>query len=161
MVCKVVDVPLHLAVDIIAERASPDRLPNFSMPETLLICGALIIGSWISISAAVRRYHDQNKTGWWLLIVLVPYIGQLWQTIELGFFSGTPSGNDYDVQERSGSSSRNYDAYETRIDSLDGMIQQRLAKRQRQNAAVLQRDAPLVERNNPPANDRPVFGRRV
>jgi len=27
---------------------------------------------WISLAVAVKRYHDRNKTGWWVLIVLVP-----------------------------------------------------------------------------------------
>ena len=27
------------------------------------------------ISVAIRRLHDNNRTGWWLFIVLVPLIG--------------------------------------------------------------------------------------
>ena len=28
-----------------------------------------------SLAVAVRRLHDRNKSGWWLLIVLIPIIG--------------------------------------------------------------------------------------
>jgi len=36
--------------------------------------------SWIALiipalAAAVRRLHDSNKSGWWLLIQLVPFGG--------------------------------------------------------------------------------------
>jgi uncharacterized membrane protein YhaH (DUF805 family) len=29
------------------------------------------------ISTAVRRLHDTNKSGWWLLIILIPLIGAI------------------------------------------------------------------------------------
>jgi uncharacterized membrane protein YhaH (DUF805 family) len=30
-----------------------------------------------SIAAATRRLHDTNRSGWWLLLVIIPYIGLL------------------------------------------------------------------------------------
>ncbi len=41
---------------------------------------AVVIGAIASIlfsAAFVRRLHDSGKTGWWLLLVLVPYLGSL------------------------------------------------------------------------------------
>jgi uncharacterized membrane protein YhaH (DUF805 family) len=43
----------------------------------------------------VKRYHDRNKSGWWILIVFVPVIGGLWYFIECGFLRGTPGPNTY------------------------------------------------------------------
>ena len=54
-----------------------------------------IVALWISIAVAVKRYHDRNKSGWWVLIVLVPIIGGLWYLIECGFLRGTPGSNNY------------------------------------------------------------------
>lgn len=47
-----------------------------------------------SISVAVRRMHDLNKSGWWVLIILVPLIGFLFM---LYWFvqRGTEGANDY------------------------------------------------------------------
>lgn len=47
-----------------------------------------------SIAVAIRRLHDTNRSGWWLLISLVPVIGGL----VLLFFmiqDGTPGQNQY------------------------------------------------------------------
>ena len=50
---------------------------------------------WISLAVAVKRWHDRNKTGWWVLIVLVPVVGPLWYLIECGFLKGTTGPNIY------------------------------------------------------------------
>ena len=56
---------------------------------------AVLVFLWISLAVAVKRYHDRNKSGWWVLIGLIPLIGPFWQLIELGFLPGTPSANRY------------------------------------------------------------------
>jgi uncharacterized membrane protein YhaH (DUF805 family) len=43
----------------------------------------------------IKRFHDRDKSGWWLLIVLIPLIGPIWLLIELGFLKGTPGANQY------------------------------------------------------------------
>ena len=50
---------------------------------------------WISLALAVKRWHDRNKSGWWILIALVPVIGGLWYLIECGFLKGTSGANTY------------------------------------------------------------------
>ena len=37
---------------------------------------------WISLAVSVKRWHDRDKSGWWILIGLVPLIGSIWQFIE-------------------------------------------------------------------------------
>ena len=54
-----------------------------------------VLAFWISLAIAVKRFHDRNKTGWWVLIVLVPVIGHLWYLIECGFLRGTIGPNTY------------------------------------------------------------------
>ena len=50
---------------------------------------------WIGLAVGVKRYHDRSKSGWWVLIVLVPVIGGLWYLIECGFLRGTIGPNAY------------------------------------------------------------------
>jgi uncharacterized membrane protein YhaH (DUF805 family) len=38
---------------------------------------------WISLAAAVRRCHDRNLSGWMLLFVMPPILGQMWLVLSL------------------------------------------------------------------------------
>ena len=43
-----------------------------------LLVGFYVLGMLIpSLAVAVRRLHDTNRSGWWLLIGLIPLIGQI------------------------------------------------------------------------------------
>ena len=59
----------------------------------LLLFGILV--TWISIAVGIKRFHDRNKTGVWILIIFVPLIGSLWYLIECGFLKGTTGPNNY------------------------------------------------------------------
>ncbi len=110
----------------------------------------------------MRRYHDRNKSGWWFFLCFVPIVGPIWQFIELGFLSGTPSGNSYGVLGQSAGSWSEDDDYEAGVNgNLDDLIQQRLVERQQQDEVAVQRNEPLGSRRNLVGNDRPVFGRRT
>ncbi|MFM5884932.1 MAG: DUF805 domain-containing protein [Novosphingobium sp.] len=45
--------------------------------------GATVLGLWVlgsivpSIAVTVRRFHDQDKSGWMYLLTFVPYVGGL------------------------------------------------------------------------------------
>lgn len=49
------------------------------------------------IAVAVRRLHDTDRSGWWLLIGLIPLIG--WIVLIYWYISeGTPGANQYGAQ---------------------------------------------------------------
>jgi uncharacterized membrane protein YhaH (DUF805 family) len=48
-----------------------------------------------AIIVYIKRFHDRDKSGWWVLIVLIPIIGAIWILIELGFLAGTPGLNRF------------------------------------------------------------------
>jgi uncharacterized membrane protein YhaH (DUF805 family) len=50
---------------------------------------------WIGLAVSIKRWHDRDKSGWWVLIGLVPLIGALWALIETGFLEGTSGDNEY------------------------------------------------------------------
>jgi uncharacterized membrane protein YhaH (DUF805 family) len=61
----------------------------------------LLSGIWTliilipAILIYIKRFHDRDKSGWWVLIGLIPIIGALWLLIELGFLKGTPGPNRF------------------------------------------------------------------
>ena len=48
-----------------------------------------------AIIVPIKRFHDRDKSGWWVLIGLIPIIGAIWLLIELGFLKGTPGPNRF------------------------------------------------------------------
>jgi uncharacterized membrane protein YhaH (DUF805 family) len=65
-----------------------------------VICLSLwfLASAWISLATQVKRWHDLDKSGWWVLINLVPVIGGIWALIQTGFFVGTAHSNRYDLR---------------------------------------------------------------
>ena len=54
-----------------------------------------ILALWIGLAIAAKRWHDRNKSAWWILIVFVPVVGSLWYLIECGFLKGTTGPNKF------------------------------------------------------------------
>ena len=50
---------------------------------------------WVSLAIQVKRWHDRNKSGWWVLISFVPLIGPIWALIENGFLAGDEAENRF------------------------------------------------------------------
>lgn len=43
----------------------------------------------------VRRLHDTGRSGWWLLIAAIPWLGWLVLFVLLGFLPGNAGDNEY------------------------------------------------------------------
>lgn len=56
----------------------------------------VLILLWPGIAIQIKRWHDRNKSGYWILINLIPVVGPIWATIELGFLPGTKGKNRFD-----------------------------------------------------------------
>ena len=79
-----------------AMSGDPEQIAAAMGPvASVVILAFVVIATWMSVAVAVKRYHDRNKSGWWVLIVFVPVIGGLWYLIECGFLRGTPGPNTY------------------------------------------------------------------
>ncbi|MEA1652308.1 DUF805 domain-containing protein [Nitrospirillum sp. BR 11164] len=50
---------------------------------------------WPSLAVLVKRCHDRNRSGWFMLVYLIPFVGGLWLCIELGCLRGTPGANRF------------------------------------------------------------------
>ncbi|MBR0649753.1 DUF805 domain-containing protein [Roseomonas terrae] len=56
---------------------------------------ALIPLIWGGLAGQVKRWHDRDKSGWFVLINFIPLVGAIWSFIELGFLRGTPGPNRF------------------------------------------------------------------
>ena len=79
---------------------------------------AFLLPFWIGLATGVKRLHDRNKSGWWLILFwivpgmltgggsamgetagLIPSLAgaalSLWGLVEIGFLRGTSGPNNY------------------------------------------------------------------
>src|SRR5438105_1604639 len=50
---------------------------------------------WPTLAIGVKRCHDRNKSGLWMVLAFIPVIGWIWWLVELGLLDGTPGPNSY------------------------------------------------------------------
>jgi uncharacterized membrane protein YhaH (DUF805 family) len=48
----------------------------------------------VAITVGAKRFHDRNRTGWLLLLFVIPILG-IFVVIELGFLRGTRGPNRF------------------------------------------------------------------
>jgi len=66
-------------------------------PGPLVLVGQLLllVLLWPALAVQVKRWHDRDKSGWWVLISLIPLIGFIWVIVECGILDGTPGPNKF------------------------------------------------------------------
>lgn len=57
-----------------------------------LLAGLLEL--WAQAALSVKRAHDRDRSGWFVLVLLVPLV-QIWPFIELWFLRGTKGDNQF------------------------------------------------------------------
>jgi uncharacterized membrane protein YhaH (DUF805 family) len=55
---------------------------------------------WPTLAVSIKRWHDRDKSGWWVLVVLVPFVGWLAAIVVNGFLPGTPGPNRFGKEPR-------------------------------------------------------------
>jgi uncharacterized membrane protein YhaH (DUF805 family) len=120
-----------------------------SASALVVIILTLVLSSWINIASTVKRFHDRDKSGFWFLIVLVPYIGTIWQIVECGFLSGSHGINKYGPPAGSGS-------YEDELYATFAEPSRRPATAEQSIAVAPQQPISVPARRSVPAG----FGRR-
>ncbi len=50
---------------------------------------------WPALAVSVKRWHDRDRSGWWVLLNLVPLAGWLWALVDNGFVRGTRGPSRY------------------------------------------------------------------
>ncbi|CAB3746727.1 MULTISPECIES: DUF805 domain-containing protein [Burkholderia] len=68
---------------------------NLPLPAILLLFVIAVVAVWSSIAVGVKRLHDIDKSGWWMLLLFVPIVGVLALFVMNGFIAGTPHANRF------------------------------------------------------------------
>ncbi len=55
----------------------------------------MVVIIWPALAIQVKRWHDRGKSGWFVLVSLIPFVGWLWVLIECGFLEGDSGDNEY------------------------------------------------------------------
>ena len=61
----------------------------------LLAIGFFVFTIWAGLCLGIKRYHDRDKPGVWVLIQFIPLIGPIWYFVETGCLAGTLGANTY------------------------------------------------------------------
>ena len=51
------------------------------------------------LAISIKRCHDRDKSGAWVIVSFIPVVGIFWFVIDLGFLKGTQGKNVYDQIE--------------------------------------------------------------
>lgn len=73
----------------------------FDLHLRMGMAGFTIIGIillWINLAVTTKRCHDRGKSGWFMLLSLVPILG-LWVFVELGFLPGEKDSTRRELSE--------------------------------------------------------------
>lgn len=75
-----------------------DNLLGITIGDTGLGPLYIIVGLasiYCAMAIYAKRWHDRDKSGWWSLIILVPFIGAIWLLVECGILEGTRGPNRF------------------------------------------------------------------
>jgi len=93
---------LIFALIIVFAPKSGDPMP-WSSPIILLLTAlsivALVSWLWAGLLVTIRRFHDQDRSGWFILVGAIPYVGGL-ITIAFMCVPGTVGPNRFGMDPR-------------------------------------------------------------
>ena len=132
-------------------------LTGLQNENILLLLVPIIVlpfGLWMAFAIMAKRYHDRDKSAWWILIGLIPIVGPIWQLVELGLLRGTDGSNEYGPDP-----CHSFNV----ADDIEALRRQAGQKAVASAGAFSQPVAvAAVPRQRSPYTDgRPVFGKRV
>src|SRR5713101_511566 len=93
------DLWLHFALPFVLCVATVGTLvPPLIFDKAMLVL--FPVSLWPNIAVGIKRCHDRNRHGWFLLISFIPFLGIIWLLIELGFLRGTIGPNRFGPELR-------------------------------------------------------------
>lgn len=84
---------VNMAVVLVLLPIAQENKLGALMVIPLIAWTCALVVAYLAIQ--VKRWHDRDKSGWWILIGFVPLIGGIWAFIECGFLPGTYGRNQF------------------------------------------------------------------
>ncbi|WP_342641632.1 DUF805 domain-containing protein [Rhodoligotrophos ferricapiens] len=50
---------------------------------------------FLTLCIHIKRCHDRDQSGWWVLLLFIPVVGFIWALINLGILEGTRGPNRF------------------------------------------------------------------
>jgi uncharacterized membrane protein YhaH (DUF805 family) len=75
--------------------AAPAVLSGMDVALSMLVAVLVIIAFIMHLATGVTRCHDRGKSGFWMLLTLVPIIGFIWWLVDLGILEGEEGPNKH------------------------------------------------------------------
>lgn len=95
IVASILDVMLGF-VSVVPQDAAPaDGFAVETSGLGVFGVASLVLSVVGGLAGQVKRWHDRDKSGWWVMINLVPLIGPIWSLIEVGILRGTVGPNRF------------------------------------------------------------------
>ncbi|MCC7020713.1 MAG: DUF805 domain-containing protein [Ardenticatenales bacterium] len=69
--------------------------PALGMVAFLLFASYAAVVIWTGLAISVKRWHDVDKSGWWILAGVIPFAGVLIVLYFNGFAEGTRGSNRF------------------------------------------------------------------
>lgn len=98
-----IDVAALLSAKYVQEFGQDFGLPQVAAPGGAVALAVVRIApivvaaftAWTVVAAVAKRAHDRNRTGWLILLAIVPVVGWAWLVIDLFVLAGTPGRNSF------------------------------------------------------------------
>ncbi len=65
------------------------------LPQAVVDQGVSLLLAWPFLAVSIKRWHDRDRPGWWVLVLLIPVGGVVWLLLDNGFVRGSRGPNRY------------------------------------------------------------------
>ncbi len=87
---------------IVMSNSGSTEIPDENVIVTVAIAMFVLLPMiYISIVTSIKRFHDNNKSGWFYLLTLIPYLGSLILLVMNGLMPTVKEGNRYCRRKKS------------------------------------------------------------
>jgi len=83
------------AVEQTTNLSADEELDSSSDVGSVIFFVSFLLMVWCSICISGKRWHDRDKSAWYVCVRMIPIIGPIWTFVENGCLRGTHGPNSY------------------------------------------------------------------